>query len=111
MLFGWRHLGGSVGECRGCAAPARRGFGERPRDIDVEKLADLLARVAAEKEAADAEGRDADVGQFREEGEAILNKAGIALPEIATLKDAMRPKTAVYVMPGGDVLTDCGLRG
>lgn len=38
-------------------------------------------------------------------------KAGIALPEIATLKDAMRPKTAVYVMPGGDVLTDCGLRG
>ena len=58
-------------------------FSKDVKDIDVEKLADLLARVAAEKEAADAEGRDADVGQFREEGEAILNKAGIALPNEA----------------------------
>lgn len=38
-------------------------------------------------------------------------KLAIALPEIATLKDALRPKTATYVLPGGDVLTDCDLRG
>ena len=37
-------------------------------------------------------------------------KPGISLPEIATLKDALRPKTATYVLPGGDVLTDCDLR-
>ena len=38
-------------------------------------------------------------------------KPGIVLPEIATLKDALRPKTATYVIPGGDILTDCDLRG
>lgn len=37
-------------------------------------------------------------------------KPGITLPEIATLEHALRPKTASYVMPGGDVLTDCALR-
>lgn len=38
-------------------------------------------------------------------------KPGITLPEIATLKDALRPTTATYVIPGGDILTDCDLRG
>lgn len=34
-------------------------------------------------------------------------KAGLVLPEIATLKDALRPATATYLLPGGDVLFDC----
>ena len=38
-------------------------------------------------------------------------KNGITLPEIATLKDALRPATATYLLPGGDVLTDCDFRG
>ncbi|MBX7199063.1 MAG: RibD family protein [Rhodospirillaceae bacterium] len=38
-------------------------------------------------------------------------KPGLALPEIATLADALRPATATYVLPGGDILTDCDLRG
>ena len=37
-------------------------------------------------------------------------KAGIVLPEIATLKDALRPRTASYLLPGGDVLSDCDMR-
>lgn len=38
-------------------------------------------------------------------------KPGLCLPEIATLEGALRPKTASYIMPEGDVLTDCDLRG
>ncbi len=38
-------------------------------------------------------------------------RPGITLPEITTLKDALRPATATYVIPGGDILTDCDLRG
>ena len=34
-------------------------------------------------------------------------KPGLVLPEIATLKDALRPATATYLLPGGDVLFDC----
>ncbi len=37
-------------------------------------------------------------------------KAGIVLPEIATLKDALRPMVATYGLPGGDTLFDCALR-
>lgn len=37
-------------------------------------------------------------------------KAGIVLPEITTLKDALRPRTAAYLLPGGDVLSDCDMR-
>ncbi len=37
-------------------------------------------------------------------------KPGLALPEIATLKDALRPATATYLLPGGDVLFDCDFR-
>ena len=37
-------------------------------------------------------------------------KPGLMLPEIATLKDALRPATATYLLPGGDVLFDCDLR-
>ena len=38
-------------------------------------------------------------------------KSGLVLPEIATLKDALRPAVAAYLLPGGDVLFDCNLRG
>lgn len=58
-------------------------FSKDVKDIDVEKLADLLSRIQAEKDAATAEERDADVAQFREEAEGVLNKAGIALPNEA----------------------------
>jgi diaminohydroxyphosphoribosylaminopyrimidine deaminase/5-amino-6-(5-phosphoribosylamino)uracil reductase len=37
-------------------------------------------------------------------------KPGLVLPEIATLKDALRPATATYLLPGGDVLFDCDFR-
>jgi riboflavin biosynthesis pyrimidine reductase len=37
-------------------------------------------------------------------------KPGIVLPEIGTLENALRPVTATYVLPAGDVLTDCDLR-
>lgn len=37
-------------------------------------------------------------------------KPGLALPEISTLETALRPATATYVLPAGDVLTDCDLR-
>ncbi len=38
-------------------------------------------------------------------------KPGIALPEIATLEGALRPRATSYLMPGGDILVDCDLRG
>ena len=37
-------------------------------------------------------------------------KPCLVLPEIATLKDALRPATATYALPGGDVLFDCDFR-
>jgi diaminohydroxyphosphoribosylaminopyrimidine deaminase/5-amino-6-(5-phosphoribosylamino)uracil reductase len=37
-------------------------------------------------------------------------KPGLVLPEIATLKEALRPATATYLLPGGDVLFDCDFR-
>jgi riboflavin-specific deaminase-like protein len=38
-------------------------------------------------------------------------KTGISLPPIRSLSDALRPATRVHILPGGDVLFDCDLRG
>jgi len=48
--------------------------------IDAAKVDDLLKRIAAEREAATAEERDADLAQFRAEVEAFLTEADLALP-------------------------------
>jgi len=37
-------------------------------------------------------------------------KSGLELPRIESLSQALRPRTRVYPLPGGDVIFDCDLR-